>query len=197
MSTTLFVGNLKWECSDAELVSLFSGGGFVPSTATVVMGRNGRSRGYGLVTFNDADTATSAASAFNEQEFQTRNLIVHIDKGATTKENTDSENKPKPAKKVKAPRAPKEASTEVSPNFTGTSLFVNNLSWATTSEELSAAFAEFSAATASVATRNDGRSRGWGTVQFKTVEECNKACSEGKGMEVGGRVIEVGIDSKA
>ena len=47
------------------------------------MGRNGRSRGYGLVTFSDEATAQAAMSAFNGQEFQGRTLIVHEDRGAT------------------------------------------------------------------------------------------------------------------
>ena len=79
----LFVGNLKWECTDDELFQLFSGGGFIPTAAEVVMGRNGRSRGYGLVTFSDPSVADSAMGVFNGQDFQGRALIVHEDRGAT------------------------------------------------------------------------------------------------------------------
>ena len=40
--TTLFVGNLKWECTDETLFTLFNSASFIPTTAVVVMGRNGR-----------------------------------------------------------------------------------------------------------------------------------------------------------
>ncbi|GMH94883.1 hypothetical protein TL16_g13027 [Triparma laevis f. inornata] len=175
--TTLFVGNLKWECTDDELFALFTGGSFIPTSAVVVMGRNGRSRGYGLVTFSDQATATAAMDAYNGQEFQSRNLIVHEDRGAT--------------------KGSKTASTEVDPNFTGTSVFVNNLSWATTDDELKAYFAQFGSTSAKIALRKDGKSRGWGTVQFSSPDSAMQAVENMKGSDFGGRTIECLIDKKA
>ena len=115
--------------------------------------------------------------AFNGQEFQGRQLIVHEDRGAT--------------------KGTKSASTEVDPNFTGTSVFVNNLSWSTTSDELSAYFAAHGSLSANIATRKDGKSRGWGTVQFSTPEQALKAVEDMKGTDFAGRIIECLIDKKA
>jgi RNA recognition motif-containing protein len=173
---TLFVGNLKWECTDEELFNLFSGGGFIPTNANIVMGRNGRSRGYGLVTFADASVSDSAMGVFNEQEFQGRNLIVHEDRGAT--------------------RGAGKTDDTPDPNFTGTSVFVNNLSWSCSEEELKGFFASHGSVSATIALRKDGKSRGWGTVQFTTPEQAEAALSM-KGQEFGGRMIECLIDKKA
>lgn len=51
MSCTLFVGNLKWECTNEELFNLFSGGGYMPTEAKVIIGRNGRSRGCVVIEY--------------------------------------------------------------------------------------------------------------------------------------------------
>ena len=65
---------------------------------------------------------------------------------------------------------------------------------------LVAAFKRFGSVTgANVQVRKDGRSRGWGTVQFGSREACEKAVAglaDGK-TEIDGRAVEVAIDRKA
>ena len=74
---------------------------------------------------------------------------------------------------------------------------MNNLAWATTSEDLQQAFSTYGATSGNVAVRKDGRSRGWGTVQFSTSEEADSAIAGMKGYNLGGRELEVLIDKKA
>jgi RNA recognition motif-containing protein len=76
-------------------------------------------------------------------------------------------------------------------------VFVNNLAWATGGDELKAAFASFNPVSATVATRADGRSRGWGTVQFSRPEDATSAVERMKGHDIDGRNVEVLIDKKA
>ena len=177
-----------------ELTSLFTGAGLPPQSASVVIGRNGRSRGYGLVTFDDAEDAVKAVDTFNETEFQGRNLICHEDRGAT---KTNVDRPQRDSKPQRQPRAPRAVDSTPDANFTGTSVFVNNLSWATTSEDLKAAFSDYTATDSNVAVRNDGRSRGWGTVLFGSPEDAEKAVAEMKGKDIGGRMVETSIDRKA
>ena len=172
--SNVFFGNLVWECQNEDLSSLLEG--YNATEINVMFGRNGRSRGYALVTFGDEEAATNAIVSFNEVDFQGRKLEVRMDRGPTTK--------------TQAPREPDA-------NFTGTSVFVANLSWATTSEELKTEFAAYNPATCEVATRNDGKSRGWGTVQFNTPEEADAAVAGMQGMDIGGRNVETRIDRKA
>ena len=58
-----------------------------------------------------------------------------------------------------------------SPQVTsGTSLYVGNLTWATTSVQLREVFSEYSVKSAEVKAGYDGRSRGYGIVTFESEE---------------------------
>ena len=165
---------MVWECQNEDLTQLLEG--YNATEIKVMFGRNGRSRGYALVTFESAEAANNAVVSFNGVDFQGRNLEVRMDRGPTTKEQ--------------APREPDA-------NFTGTSVFVANLSWATTSEELKTEFAAYNPTTGEVATRNDGKSRGWGTVQFGSPEDAEAAVAGMQGADIGGRNVETRVDRKA
>lgn len=72
----LYVGNLPWGVSDAELNDLFAAVGTVHS-ATVIMDREtGRSRGFGFVEMDD-DKAVEAIAELNGKEVQSRQLRVN------------------------------------------------------------------------------------------------------------------------
>lgn len=74
-------------------------------------------------------------------------------------------------------------------------LFVGNLAWGVTSEELSEAFAavgEVLSATV-ITDRQTGRSRGFGFVEMATAELAEKAVEEMNGKELSGREIVVNI----
>jgi len=172
--STVFFGNLVWECQNEDLQTLLADHN--PTEVNVMVGRNGRSRGYALVTFADAASGANAIQAFNGFDFQGRNLEVREDRG--------------PTKSSSAPREPDAA-------FTGTSVFVANLSWNTTSESFNTEFGAYNPLQADVALRNDGKSRGWGTVKFATADDANAAVSGMQGIEIDGRAIETRIDRKA
>ena len=58
-------------------------------------------------------------------------------------------------------------------------------------------FGAYNPLQADVALRNDGKSRGWGTVKFATADDANAAVSGMQGIEIDGRAIETRIDRKA
>jgi hypothetical protein len=64
MSTKLYVGNLPWDTTEATLRELFSSVGTVLSVELPV-GRNGRSRGYGLVEFSSPSESLQAIQSLN------------------------------------------------------------------------------------------------------------------------------------
>ena len=77
-------------------------------------------------------------------------------------------------------------------------MFVGNLSWDTDDESLVAAFAAYSAVSANVARdRYNGRSRGWGTVQFNDSQTADRVINEMNGSQIDGRAIRLRIDNKA
>ena len=60
MSTKLFVGSLSWNTTSSELQDAFAACGDVVEAKVITDRDTGRSRGFGFVTFQDADSATRA-----------------------------------------------------------------------------------------------------------------------------------------
>ena len=76
MSSKLFVGGLAWATTDGTLRSHFEGSGEVTEAKVITDRETGRSRGFGFVTFTDADTANSAKEALQGTELDGRTIRV-------------------------------------------------------------------------------------------------------------------------
>lgn len=75
-SKKLYVGNLPYRTTDADLKDLFSGAGSVVS-ATIIMDKfSGRSKGFGFVEMSSLDEAEKAISMFNGRDMDGRALTV-------------------------------------------------------------------------------------------------------------------------
>lgn len=80
MSTKLFVGNLSFDTTQADLHDAFSQFGEVQS-ATVVTDRDtGRPRGFAFVEMSSPEEAQAAIDGMDQQELGGRNLNVNIAK---------------------------------------------------------------------------------------------------------------------
>ncbi len=77
MGTRLYVGNLSYDATDADLSELFSGAGAVVSAEVVRDRETGRSRGFAFVEMETAEGASKAISMFNGTSFQDRDLRVN------------------------------------------------------------------------------------------------------------------------
>jgi len=76
MGKKIFVGNLSFDTTSADLESLFAQMGTCTS-ATVVTDRDtGRSRGFGFVEMSSASEAQKAIAELNGRELQGRTLNV-------------------------------------------------------------------------------------------------------------------------
>jgi len=71
----IYVGNLPWRMTSADLEQLFAQYGDVRSANVVMDRETGRSRGFGFVEMND-DGARSAIEELNETEVQSRRIRV-------------------------------------------------------------------------------------------------------------------------
>jgi len=76
VSKTLYVGNLTWQTTEAELTSAFEAHGQVISARMVAERETGRSRGFGFVEVEDAD-AQKMIKAMNGSSLGGRALIVN------------------------------------------------------------------------------------------------------------------------
>lgn len=73
----LFVGNLPFGTTTAELESLFGQVGAVSSVNIITDKFTGRSRGFGFVEMNNNQEALAAIERFNGHELQGRPLTVN------------------------------------------------------------------------------------------------------------------------
>lgn len=76
MAKTLFVGNLPWSTSEAELSEIFGQHGSVAAARIVTERETGRSRGFGFVEVNDED-AEKMVQAMNGYNLSGRDLVVN------------------------------------------------------------------------------------------------------------------------
>lgn len=74
-------------------------------------------------------------------------------------------------------------------------IYVGNLPFATTSDDLVEAFSRFGTVTRAqiVSDRETGRSRGFGFVELQTPDACQRAVRELNGADLGGRAATVRV----
>ena len=173
MSASLFVGNLPWETTSEDLAATFQD--FSPSDCNVVFGRNGRSRGYGIVKLGSAEDAERAIEALNGTDVGGRSIVVRHDKPPAT-------------------QAPRNNNTQ----YTGSAnaVFCGNLSWGVDEQQLTDFYIGqgFQPQQARITRRSDGRSRGWGLVFFADEDTAQQAISVTNGVLFEGRELNVHRD---
>ncbi len=73
----IYVGNLSYDTTDADLQAAFASYGNVASGRVVQDRETGRSRGFGFVDMPDALEAQVAIEAMNGKDLQGRTLTVN------------------------------------------------------------------------------------------------------------------------
>ena len=168
-----FIGRLSWNVDNDWLKSEFADCGEVVS-ARVQMDRNtGKSRGFAFVEFATVEAANAAVAQNGQKEIDGR--VVNIDKTTS-----------KPANPEGRAKAFGDSQSEPS-----TVLFVGNVSFNTTEDQLWEVFAEFGEVKSVrlPTERDSGRPKGFGYVEFTDIETAKKAFEGAKGMDVDGRAI--------
>jgi RNA recognition motif-containing protein len=77
MSTKIYVGNLPWRATDAQLSEMFAVHGEVIEARIITDRETGRSRGFGFVTMAANDGAQNAIRALNGHSLEGRALVVN------------------------------------------------------------------------------------------------------------------------
>jgi RNA recognition motif-containing protein len=108
--TTLFVANLPFALDDEGFAKVVTELGVKPTTAHVVKKRNGRSKGYGFVEFENEADQKKALDGLNKKVVDARELSVKV---ALTEQARGEEEKPaQPAEKKTVPAEKKAAPAE-------------------------------------------------------------------------------------
>ncbi len=80
MSNNLYVGNLTFDTSTADLESLFATHGEVSKAQVVTDRDSGRSRGFGFVEMATAEAAQAAIDALDGHNVDGQQLTVNVAK---------------------------------------------------------------------------------------------------------------------
>ena len=77
MSTKLYVGNLPYEATEADLQALFESAGPVSSINIIRDRATGQARGFAFVEMSDTEGARKAISDLDKHQYGGRNLTVN------------------------------------------------------------------------------------------------------------------------
>jgi cold-inducible RNA-binding protein len=77
MSKKLYVGNLGYSVTNADLEQLFSSHGEIRSAEVIMDRSTGRSKGFGFVEMETDEAANAAIAALNGQQHDGRALTVN------------------------------------------------------------------------------------------------------------------------
>ena len=75
-SPKLYVGNLSFDATEADLTELFSGVGKVQSSEVVSHRETQKSKGFAFVTLSSIEEAKRAVMELHDKEFMGRRLVV-------------------------------------------------------------------------------------------------------------------------
>ncbi|KAI3916575.1 hypothetical protein MKW98_026317 [Papaver atlanticum] len=167
----LFVKNLNDSIDNVRLQEVFSEFGNIMS-CKVAMSQDGKSKGYGFVQFESEVSANQALEKLNGSTVEGKQIYV-----ATFVKKSDR--------------------ALPSPDSNYTNLYMKNLDLELTEEQLQEKFSVFGKITNLIVTKdNNGKSKGFGFVNFEIPEDAKRATEAMNGTQLGSKVIYVGRAQK-
>ncbi|KAJ3248444.1 hypothetical protein HDU78_000606 [Chytriomyces hyalinus] len=100
-SPKVFVGNLAFSTTEADLAAAFTAGGAAQVLKATIIRRNGRPQGYGFVAFETESAAQDAVKVMNQKEVGGRPVNVDFAR-------------PREVREPREPRAPREPRVQAS-----------------------------------------------------------------------------------
>merc|ERR1711913_161226 len=168
--TNVFVKNICEEYDEDQLTVMFSKYGKI-SSVKVMKSEEGKSKGFGFVSFEDPEEAGKACDELNGTDIEGKTVYV----GRAQKKAERQAELKKKFEAIKMERMNR---------FQGVNLYVKNLDDTIDDERLRQEFAPFGTITSARVMNEEGRSRGFGFVCFSSPEEATKAVTE-----MNGRII--------
>jgi len=210
MSSRLFVGNLSFSTTAETLGKLFESIGEVLDA--VIIARGQYSRGYGFVNMKDEATAKQAMDSLNHKDLDGRAINIELARAAGERSSAPRRggfrgprrdfDGPRrdfggPRQDFDGPRRrfnrrrPRRFRRTFDPNapLSKTRVFLNNLPFDTTAEELRAEFKGYGINEIIIPLGFGGRPRGYGFIEFKTPADQAKCMKEKAGMVLKEREI--------
>ncbi|KAG6365351.1 hypothetical protein INS49_006961 [Diaporthe citri] len=182
---SLFVRSLPTTATAESLTDFFSQHYPVKHATVVIDPRTKESRGYGFVTFTDADDAVEAKQKLNNELLGGRRMKLEVAEprhraggDSAAKSHIAEEKKKREEEMAEAKKAPK--------------LIVRNLPWSIkSSEQLTKTFSKYGKIKFADLPNNKGKLKGFGFVTFRSKKHAERAMEEMNGKDVDGRTIAV------
>jgi len=178
---SLYVGNLSWSTSEEAIAQEFAQ--FNATEVSLKFGRDGRSRGYAIVSFETEAEAQAALEVMNGATIDERELKCRFDEGAGLKYKKSPDVYTEPKSSTAAPPTPN-------------TLYIGNLPWEVTDDDLFKFFVDSNTnpVSAGVVYTRSGRSQGYALVSFNSEEEAANAIEQVNEVEFQGRNIVARMD---
>jgi polyadenylate-binding protein len=169
--TNVYVKNFNEAMTEEDLQKMFDKFGKITSLKLMKSDEDEKNKGFGFVSFEDAETAESACAELNGTEVNGKTIYV----GRAQK---------KAERQMELKKKFEQMKLERMTRFQGVNLYVKNLDDTIDDERLRTEFAPFGTITSAKVMCEEGRSKGFGFVCFSSPEEATKAVTE-----MNGRII--------
>ncbi len=180
--TNVYVKNFGDELNDETLYEMFKPFGEITSHSVMI--KDGKSRGFGFVAFDNADSAEEAVKDLNGKKLGDEK-ILYVGRAQKKQE-----------RQMELKRKFEQIKIERMSRYQGVNLYVKNLDDTIDDERLRKEFAPFGTITSAKVMMEDGRSKGFGFVCFSAAEEATKAVTEMNGRIVGSKPLYVALAQK-
>jgi len=179
--TSIYVGNLPYSATEDELAELFAAYGTVDHVNIVVDRMTNRPRGFGFVEMADESQAQAAIEGLNGAEMGGRMLNVNAARPRTERRGGGG--------------GPRASGRRPGGHRSGVSVYVGNLPYEVTEDQLRELFAPHGAVNnvSIVTDRMTGRTRGFGFVEMADAQEADAAIEALNATELGGRTLTVNL----
>merc|ERR1712027_3818 len=169
--TNVYVKNFNEAMTEEDLSKMFEKFGKITSLKLMKSDEDEKNKGFGFVSFEDAETAESACAELNGSEVNGKTIYV----GRAQK---------KAERQMELKKKFEQMKLERMTRFQGVNLYVKNLDDTIDDERLRTEFTPFGTITSAKVMCEEGRSKGFGFVCFSSPEEATKAVTE-----MNGRII--------
>uniref|UniRef100_A0A3Q4H7R2 Polyadenylate-binding protein n=1 Tax=Neolamprologus brichardi TaxID=32507 RepID=A0A3Q4H7R2_NEOBR len=176
--TNVYIKNFGDEMDDEKLRELFSKYGKL--AIRVMTDENGKSRGFGFVSFERHEDAQKAVDEMNGKEMNGKLMYV----GRAQK---------KVERQTELKRKFEQMKQDRMTRYQGVNLYVKNLDDGIDDERLRKEFSPFGTITSAKVMMEGGRSKGFGFVCFSSPEEATKAVTEMNGRIVATKPLYVAL----
>ncbi|KAK0937842.1 nuclear localization sequence binding protein [Friedmanniomyces endolithicus] len=180
-TANLFIGGLSWDVDEEWLGREFEEYGEMEGVRIITDRETGKSKGFGYIQFKELDSAIKAQENRNGYEINGRNIRVDFSEPRGEKNGATPQQR-------SANRADKYGDAPKEPSST---LFVGNVSFEADESSLSELFAEHGGikSVRLPTDRETGAIKGFGYVEFTSIEEATAAYEACNGADVAGRAI--------